>query len=84
MTEACNLPEGIAAGAALRIAPDVAGIAQGLSDLFAMSDAERRDMGARGRALVRERFAWPSVAKMREVYQWVIGLGAAPSTVTSD
>src|SRR5690606_14930940 len=44
MTEACNLPEGFAAGAALAIGPDPAGIALGLRRLFAMSDAERRAM----------------------------------------
>ena len=39
MTEACNLPEGFAAGAALQIGPDRAGIGAGLRQLFAMSDA---------------------------------------------
>jgi hypothetical protein len=39
MTEACNLPEGIAAGAALPIGADPAGIAAGLRGLFALPDA---------------------------------------------
>jgi poly(glycerol-phosphate) alpha-glucosyltransferase len=82
MTGACNLPEGFAAGAALPIATDRAGIATGLRRLFAMTDAERRDMGARGRALVRERFTWASVGeRMTTVYQWVLGGGPAPSCV---
>ena len=82
MTEACNLPEGFAAGAALPIGTDRAGIAAGLRRLFALSDAERRDMGARGRALVRERFTWASVgAQMAAVYQWVLGGGPPPSCV---
>jgi glycosyltransferase involved in cell wall biosynthesis len=85
MTEACNLPEGISAGAALPIEPHPAGIAQGLSDLFAMSDAERSKMGARARSLAVERFSWPSIAlQMKEVYEWVGGLRAIPSTVTLD
>ena len=46
-------PEGFAAGAALQVGPDRAGIGVGLRQLFAMSDAARRDMGARGRALAR-------------------------------
>jgi glycosyltransferase involved in cell wall biosynthesis len=82
MTEACNLPEGFAAGAALQVGPDRAGIGVGLRQLFAMSDAARRDMGARGRALVRERFTWASIgAQMAGVYRWVLGGGPPPSCV---
>jgi poly(glycerol-phosphate) alpha-glucosyltransferase len=85
MTEACNLPEGIAAGAALRIEQHVAGIAQGLSELFAMPDPERSRIGARALSLVAERFTWPSIAaRMKAVYDWVGGLAAAPPTVVFD
>jgi glycosyltransferase involved in cell wall biosynthesis len=82
MTEACNLPEGFAAGAALPIGTDRPGIAAGLRQLFAMSHAARRDMGARGRALVRERFTRRSIGEqMAAVYQWVLGGGPPPSCV---
>ena len=85
MTEACNLPEGTAAGAALQIEPHVAGIAQGLRRLFAMSAAERSDIGARALRLAAERFSWPGIAaQMKDVYEWVGGLGAAPATVRFD
>ena len=85
MTEACNLPEGIAAGAALGIEQHVAGIAQGLSELFAMPDPERSRIGARALSLVAERFTWPSIAaRMKAVYDWVGGLAAAPPTVVFD
>lgn len=82
MTEACNLAEGFAAGAALPIGADPVAIAAGLRQLFALSDAERQDMGARARALVRERFTWSSVGeRMTTVYQWVLGGGPPPSCV---
>jgi glycosyltransferase involved in cell wall biosynthesis len=82
MTEACNLPEGFAAGAALPIGADRPGIAAGLRRLFALSDAERRGMGARGRALVRARFTWASVGeRMASVYDWVLGGGPPPPCV---
>ena len=85
MTEACNLPEGMAAGAALQIEPHVAGIAQGLRELFAMSDGELANMGARALRLAAERFSSANVAaQMKAVYEWVGGLGAAPSTVRLD
>lgn len=85
MTPACNLPEGFASGAALQVEPDVGGLAQGLRDLFAMSDAKRADMGVRGQALVRERFAWRSVGeRMAAVYQWVLGRGSPPACVLTD
>lgn len=85
MTEACNLPEGFAAGAAMRIEAQASGIEQGLEALFSMSDAERRDMGERGRRLVCERFAWPRIGDgMKQVYEWVLGGGPPPACVVSD
>ena len=85
MTEACNLPEGIAAEAARRIEPQVGGMAEGLRELFAMSGAERARMGARALRLAAERFSWPSVAaQMKDVYEWVGGRGAPPPTVSLD
>jgi poly(glycerol-phosphate) alpha-glucosyltransferase len=36
-------------------------------------------MGARGLALVKERYHWPTVAaQMVAVYTWVLGAGPAP------
>lgn len=82
MTPQCNLPAGFAAGAALRIEPGVEAIAQGLADFFAMDDARRQAMGARGLQLVRERFSWPAIAaEMTRVYEWVCGRGPRPASV---
>lgn len=85
MTPGCNLPEGFAANAALRIAPEPGSIGTALSLLFSMSEEDRQAMGTRGRRLVEERFAWPKIARdMCEVYRWVVGQGPRPDTVRID
>lgn len=82
MTSACNIPEGFEANAALRVAPDPDAIAQGLQELAAMSDAQRIQMGRRGRNLVQQNFTWRRVAEqMADVYRWMCGDGAEPSCV---
>ncbi len=85
MTDACNLPEGFAAGAALRIEPDPAPMAEALRSLIAMSDADRQAMGTHARALVRERFQWSEIARqMKSIYEWLLGGGPAPACVVTD
>jgi len=82
MTDHCNLPEGFAAGAARRIGTDAESIAAGMRDLFGASDADLREMGGKGRALVESRYTWPQVAaQMAEVYRWVLGDGLRPAFV---
>ncbi len=96
MTPECNLPEGFAAGASVRIGAEDANKAEsgklkaescgniegGLRELFEMSDADRAAMGERGRRLVEDRFTWPKIAaQMKEVYEWVLGGGPKPGGV---
>ncbi|MEA3188605.1 MAG: hypothetical protein QOD99_2435 [Chthoniobacter sp.] len=82
MTSECNLPEGFSAGAAIQISTDVAGIASGLTDLFAMADEHRVEMGRRGRDLVQQYFAWEKIGReMLAVYRWILGLRAKPESV---
>jgi len=85
MTPECNLPEGFAADAALRVGPDPEEIADSLKSIIEMSDNDRRAMGARGRNLVATKFSWPRVGEqMRAVYDWVLGGGAPPATMRLD
>jgi len=85
MTPECNLPEGFAAEAAIRIETTAENIVQGLDTLFSMNESDLKAMGAKGRALVEERFTWKTVAaQMREVYDWMLGGGAAPGSVMGD
>jgi len=82
MTPECNLPEGFAADAAIRIETRAESIAEGLETLFSMSENDLKSMGAKGRALVEQRFTWKTVAaQMREVYDWMLGGGETPSCV---
>jgi poly(glycerol-phosphate) alpha-glucosyltransferase len=79
MTPQCNLQDGFEAGAALRMEPEAGSIAEGLRFLFQMSDVDRRAMGERGLALVKERHQWPKLAaQMIAVYEWALGEGGAP------
>jgi poly(glycerol-phosphate) alpha-glucosyltransferase len=85
MTAECNIPEGFEAGAAIPIEASPERIASGLQTLFSMTDAERKDSGLRGLALVTDRFAWPRIAEdMKAVYEWLVGGGVRPSCVSQE
>jgi poly(glycerol-phosphate) alpha-glucosyltransferase len=82
MTPECNLPEGFAAGAALRMEPSAEGIARGLQELFRTPHSALRTLGDNGRALVAGKFTWPKVAAdMKSVYDWTLGGGPRPECV---
>lgn len=82
ITPQSNLVEAYTAGAALRIEPEAGSIQNGLCQLMEMSGGERREMGARGRRLVEQRFTWPKVAaEIREVYDWILGGGPEPGCI---
>jgi poly(glycerol-phosphate) alpha-glucosyltransferase len=82
LTPECNLPQGFAAGAALRVKPDARDLARGLHELLDLSAAQRRSMGARGRDLVAQQFTWPHIAAaMHATYDWVLGAGPRPSCI---
>jgi poly(glycerol-phosphate) alpha-glucosyltransferase len=96
MTPECNLPEGFAAGAAIRIEQEAEGkdkgaasrgetarsIEAGLGELFDASESRLHTLGENGRKLVADRFAWPGIARqMKSVYDWVLGGGEPPTCV---
>jgi poly(glycerol-phosphate) alpha-glucosyltransferase len=85
MTPECNLPEGFATHASVKIDTTADGIAKGLVQLIEMADSDCAAMGERGRALVAEKFSWPRVGEqMRSVYEWVLGGGPPPEVVRVD
>jgi glycosyltransferase involved in cell wall biosynthesis len=82
MTVQCNLPEGFAAKAAVKIGTASESIAEGLRQLFQMNDSERIAMGERGRRLVSEHFSWQKIGEeMYRVCNWVTGGGPPSSSV---
>ena len=79
MTDECNLPEGFEVGAAFRIGTGIDDIKRFIAEFGAAEPSELKAIGARGRALVVERFAWSDVARrMAAVYRWLIGDGERP------
>jgi poly(glycerol-phosphate) alpha-glucosyltransferase len=82
MTPACNLGEGVTAGAAIEVEPDENSLTEGLGALLSATDEQRADMGRRGLELVKRKFTWPQVAaEMHAVYRWLAGGGSPPACV---
>lgn len=82
MTAHCNIPEGFAADAAIRIDTDVQSIAEGMRLLLRSPCSDLRSLGINGRYLVERQYTWPQVAsQMKEVYEWVLGRGVAPNCI---
>jgi glycosyltransferase involved in cell wall biosynthesis len=64
------------------VEPTPEGIEQGLKAALATSDAERREMGQRGRELVENRYLWPAIASNMSVfYHWLLEGGRKPDFV---
>jgi poly(glycerol-phosphate) alpha-glucosyltransferase len=83
ITPECNLPDGFAADAAIRIRTDVESITQGLRELFRSSPATLRDLGDNGRRLVSAKFSWPILGReMAGLYQWLLTRGDPPACLT--
>jgi len=83
MTEACNLPEGFAAGAAVEIMTDPTAMAPVLAASLANPDLPC--LGAAGMALVADRFSWERIGRdLADVYTWLAGRGPRPAFVVMD
>ncbi len=83
MTDACNLPEGFAFGAAANLDTDPHIMAQQLCAFGERTDADIIEMGRCGRSLVEATFSWQTVAeKMVRLYEWSLAGGPAPEFVS--
>ena len=88
MTDQCNLPDGFAAAAAIRLVSEhdsaqlFSGISEALRQLFEMSEEDCKSMGDRGRNLVELKYTWEIVGKeMKKVYDWLLVGGDLPNCV---
>ena len=82
MTQACNIPEGFAAGAAFRIENDPTALAASLIELLDQP-AALAEAGRSGRGLVEKSFTWDRVTDQHAaLFAWLAGRGAKPDFVT--
>ena len=85
MTDACNLPEGFEAKAALKVTTAPENIADVLESLDAMNVNDRLCMGRKGLELVSNKFSWATVACNTEcLYKWLVGEGEKPEFVYTE
>jgi len=81
MTQHCNLPEGFARDAAVRISTDPSELAQVLA--ARLEDDGLPAMAERARALCEEEFTWDRVAaQYLATYNWLLGQGEQPAFVS--
>ena len=84
MTDACNIPEGFAAGAAFRIDLHPATLAASLIEVLGRSD-DLAEAGKQGRHLVEQRFTWDRVTDQHEaLFAWLAAGGGKPDFVAGD
>jgi glycosyltransferase involved in cell wall biosynthesis len=82
MTPGCNFPEAPASGAAILHEPNIDSTANALTNLLSKSDAERKEMGKSGAALVQSGYTWDAVAaKTMQLYDWLGKNNEAPDFV---
>lgn len=82
MTDACNLPEGFAADAAIRITVAAEPLAAVLAERLGDASDRLRTIGANGRNLVERAFGWDRVVDdYAALYYWLANGGQAPEFV---
>jgi len=82
LTEECNFPELAAAGAAIEVPAGLNGVTEGLSRFMKLTDSEREQMGSSGLKLVKQSYAWSTIARqMMEVYDWLEQKSSRPDYV---
>ena len=82
VTTTCHFNELDAAGAAIVVEPTADAVTAGLRVLLDRSNAERAELGRRGRALVETEYTWDRQAeRLTGLYRWVAHGGTIPEAV---
>lgn len=82
MTPQCNIPEGYAHNAAIKIENNSESIYQNLNSFLLMSEDDQKAMGDNGKRLVKNNFTWElSAKKMVKLYHWIVEGGTAPDFI---
>lgn len=81
-TTGCPWQELESDGCGWWVAPTPVDIEQGLNAAFSTTDQERKEMGERGRELVKQKYLWPAIAaNMSLFYEWLLHGGDKPDFV---
>lgn len=79
ITDGCNFPEAVKAGAALCVEPESSQLFEGLSTLLDKDSAELKEMGKRGQELVLKNYTWDvSVRKLLTLYSLILSGSTIP------
>ena len=85
ISSSAGCPEVVPARAGLLAEPNANSFEQVLSEVLAMTDEERLQMGSNASALVTDRFQWDAVAaQVISLYGWLRGTEEQPSFVYND
>lgn len=67
------------------VEPSVEGLVNALQSLSVLSSLQLKEMGIRGKELVRTQYLWSSQAqKTLDLYNWILGKGEKPDFVVCD
>lgn len=67
------------------VEPSIDGFIDALQSVSAASSLQLKEMGIRGKALVRAQYLWSSQAqKTLDLYAWILGKGAKPDFIVCD
>ena len=67
------------------VSPSIDGLSDALQSAAVLSSQQLKEMGMRGKELVRAHYLWSAQAqKSLDLYAWILGNGAKPDFVVSD